>query len=378
VDNDHPGEDAYWVTQTAVEVPGSPGSGTPYVPPTYGYTQYTGGNMHGQVFDYTQDMGWLDEANLDFTWRTWPYARMVAGRQYQSYALGLLVDNERQAQEGLRLVWNDLAGTNVNLETFYGGSTPTWVAPIEDASGPDISQGDTYWTARASYQRPNWAIGANWLINGMAKEEGYSADLWTRFWGGRELKIEYAVQTQALDGDDYVSHSEPAAVLATVDVWKGNNWGLRGYFSDLDAEYDPWYSVANPYFEPYGINDNGSQWIQWGRILDNPLALSNLQVAGGLLDFSLFNADFQAAYYNVQKNSDFWGHTLWSCTDGSGPEDVPYDGIFTLGMTKKVADGVNFNLLYGHQMARSESVSAESSSGLDDVDIFMARVAVGF
>lgn len=347
------------------------------------YNDYNyGGHASRDIYDYGDpdldgdgnDQIWVDEANLDFTWRVWPYARMVAGRQFQAYGLGLLVDNQRQAQEGLRLAWNDLAGTNVDFETFFGGTTYDVDEPTEDLDGQEFWPGDTYWTARAAYKRPNWALGVNGLINGAGKEQGLSADFWARFWGGRELKVEYAHQTTALDGDEYGNHNDPEALLASVDVWKGAKWALRGYYSDLDAEYDPWYSVANPFFEMYGREDDGTRWVQWGRVLDNPLVLSNLQVAGGTLDFNLFNADFQAMYYNLESNSDFWGHTLWSDYDGCGPDNVPYEAVFGLRMTKQVADGVNFNLVWARQQARDDVGICD----IEDVDLFMARVAAGF
>ncbi|MEJ1731214.1 hypothetical protein SMA90_33325, partial [Escherichia coli] len=84
---------------------------------------------------------------------------------------------------------------------------------------------------------------------------------WARFWGGRELQVSFGRLTQSIQGIEYDSplqpHSEPIGIMGMVDVWKGNNWALQGYYSQADAEYNPWYSSVNPYFEAYNRFDTG-------------------------------------------------------------------------------------------------------------------------
>ena len=69
------------------------------------------------------------------------------------------------------------------------------------------------------------------------------------------------------------------------------HWNLRGYYADLDAMFNPYYSSANPYWEPYGDDyqpaissallggyTKWQAWIPWEKWLRNPLAMSNVRL----------------------------------------------------------------------------------------------------
>jgi len=316
---------------------------------------------------------WLDEACLMFPTHGWVNANWTVGRQFQSYGLGLLVNNERSSQQGVRAEFDDSFGL-FDWEFFFGGSTYTFDSQPPGVSFP-AGTNDGYLSARWEYNRPSWAIGANWLVDGVAKEEGYGADLWLEFWGGRELYVEYARLTTDLGGMENFPHNDPAGYMALVDIWKGSNWALRGYYSDLDAEFDPVYSTANPYWEPYG-DDASNVWIPWERWLRNPLAMANTEVMGGLLDFSIGSTPFEFTYYSLDGNSEtspFWQHTQWGSYARTAP---PYDALWAIRATTPVADGVDVTWTYARQEVSSDGKLAYPS--LDDAQVVVAGVTVPF
>ncbi|MCK4323709.1 MAG: hypothetical protein KAW89_04210, partial [Armatimonadetes bacterium] len=205
---------------------------------------------------------WLDEAILQFPTRGFVSADWTVGRQFQSYGLGLLVNNERMAQQGFRAQFDDSLGF-LDWEFFAGGAGYDFdtcgINAIENLIFSDTTYGndpwsgadDGYLSARFSLDNPSWAIGGNWLIDGFGQEEGYGADLWLKFFGNRELYAEYAKLTADSFGD-FGSMGDPTGLMAMVDIFKGSKWALRGYYADLDAMFNPYYSTANPYWEPYG------------------------------------------------------------------------------------------------------------------------------
>jgi hypothetical protein len=330
---------------------------------------------------------WLDEANLDYTMHMWPRAHMVVGRQFQSYGLGLLVNNERQAQEGLRFQWNNLGKSGLAFDAFAGGSDYAFAGPpyINGDATPSPFVGDGYVSTRLSYHRPNWSLAGNWLADGVGGERGWSADVWARFWGGRELQAEFATQNNTILGNQYSDilnpHNDPTAAMALVDVWKGHNWALKGYWSYADAEYNIWYSTVNPYFETYGQSDNGSQWIPWERWLKNPLIEPNLNVYGGKLNWNWLRAAWTAQYYGLSGRSGFWGNNTWGGQLAPGGsvwdsgKNAPYNGLWSVSVSKPIASGVNLNLTYAGQRVSNDVPSDE---GLQDAQLLMAEIAVGF
>jgi hypothetical protein len=355
--------------------------------PTFGSRQaYVDSGASGGLANLGHDSEgvWLDEACLDYNMSVWPKAHVVFGRQFQSYGMGLLVNNSRQSQQGLRLAWTDLFKTNLNLEGFVGGSTYTfgannvneWGDGVDADSVPNKA-GDGYISGRVSYDRPNFRLAGSWLADGFGSERGWGIDGWARFWGGREIQAEFGTLTQALDGTSY-PHSNPMGIMGSVDIWKGKSWGLKGLYSQADAEYSPWYSSVNPYFESYGGSDNGQAWLQWGRALDNPLVLPNVRAIGGTLDVNWAKADWQAMYYNLDNLSDFWGHTNWY---NLNPVGVPYNQLWAVRVRKEIANGVNLNLTYATQILNDDSTVGNSSLddlGYKNAQLLMAGIAVGF
>jgi hypothetical protein len=355
------------------------------------WSETTGRSYRPAIDTFGAEDVWLDEACLDFNWR-WAGAHAVVGRQFQSYGLGLLVNDSRQSQQGIRLAWTDLFKSNLNLEGFVGGSTSTfgaldnpydygiysggWQSP---PNGPLPVIGDGYISARLSYDRPSFKIAGNLLADGVGSEQGWGIDAWARFWGGREIQGEFATLTRALDGSTYPYHANPIGIMGNVDIWKGKNWGLKAYYSQADAEFNPWYSTVNPYMEAYGSSDTGQIWVNWARYLDNPLIIPNVRAIGGDLDFRLLNADWKAMYYNLDNLSNFWGNTMYMPLD---PSNVPYNQLWAIRVKKEIANGVNLNLTYAEQLVNDNTTFAAgggtSDNGWKDAQLLMAGVAVGF
>lgn len=335
-----------------------------------------GGDIFGGIGFHSAEDIWLDEANLDFTWAG--SARSIVGRQFQSYGLGLLVNNARQSQQGIRCFKDNLLGTGIGFDSFVGGADYTFASPLD---GAGQLFGDGYASVRLAYKGASYSVGGNWLINGVGGERGWSADAWARFWGGRELQVEWATMQRDLLGHAYSTHSDPTALMANVDIWKGRNWGLKGYYSRTDAEYNPFYSTVNPYFELYG-DENGRLWVPWERWLRNPLVMPNLSVLGGRLNFKLASWDWMAQYYALHGNSDWWGETLWGNPVGQrilesheSNSRAPYNRLWAVSAKKAVAEGVDVNLTYAEELVES---STKSDPRAIDARLAVLGVAVGF
>ncbi len=319
-------------------------------------------NEMGAVDGYSAESIWLDEACLMFPTKKLLKADWVWGRQFVNYGLGLLVNNSRQSQDGVRAKFDNVWNTNLDFDLFVGAAEYDW------ANGYDTSDG--YLAAMVSYEKPSWKIAGEYLDDGYGFESGWAIDFWTKFWG-RELYAQYAQLTDSRLGADMtnLSFSTPEAVMAMVDVWKGKNWNLRGYYSSVDAGYDVWYSTINPYYEDYrgmfvAQNTNGGNAISWERWLRNPIAITNVEAIGGQLQFNLANLPFEIAYYSLDSKSSYWAMSPLSALD--------YDELFSIRTSKKVADGVEIGLTYAIQGA------ASAGTGMADQDLLAAEVRVGF
>ena len=348
---------------------------------------------------------WLDEACLMFPTRGLINGDWTVGRQFQSYGLGLLVNNERMSQQGVRAQFDDTLGF-LDWEFFAGGAgydfSSFGIEAIENLIFSDTTYGnwfagsgldDGYLSARVSLDNPSWAIGGNWLVDGFGKEEGYSADLWLSFFGGRNLYVEYAKMTENMWGMNNGIYDDPTGLMAMVDIVGGSNWGLRGYYSDLDPGFDPYFSSVHPYWEPYGDdyqpaistaliggNTKWQPWIPWEKWLRNSLAMPNVEVMGGQLAFAIGGTPFEAMYYTLDANSSNWGHTQWAPYLGwmADPSAPLYDTLWGIRMTKTVADGVDVTLAYARQEPSSVSGNSEYQDAFEDVQLLVAGVVVPF
>jgi len=304
---------------------------------------------------------WLDEAVLVANSKWITPMTWSLGRQYQSYGMGLLVDNERSAQQGVRLQVKDVFDSNIDLDVFGGGvqSFLTW-----NVSTPDPynfatvgTYNDGYISARAAYARPTWSVGFNWLQDGMNKEQGWSADAAAQIWG-RDIRVEIAQQLKTWVPEEI--DDDNMALMASADIWRGNNWRLTGYYSFAEVNYAPAYSVLNPYYESVDrFNDPNpfmGSAVPWEKWLRNPLVETGYQIIGGHLDFRLGTVPFTVAYFDRQARQD-------------APDEL-YDQLFAISTSKQIADGITANLTYARQQATDDDD--------DDLQLLQGSVTVGF
>jgi hypothetical protein len=316
------------------------------------------------VDGYGAEEVWLDEACIAVNTKFIYDGTFTLGRQFQKYGMGLLVDNDRLSQQGIR--WqlpNALLG--LDWEVFFGAAD-YGMRPIYNYKS------DTYSSARVAYSRPTWSVGGQYLISGLLQEKGWSADLAATVWG-RDVRFEYARLERDRGGRDADSfrHNTPDAYMATADIWRGSNWKLTGYYSSTDAEYDVFYSSVNPYYEHIAGDGMGVPWEKWLR---NPLAMPNTEVLGGALDFQVGKLPFQVCYYDLEDRGtsagSFWYHNSVAVANGWSGAEVPYDALMAVSMGLPLADGVAAKLTYARQQA--------NYSGLDDLQLLQAGVEIGF
>ncbi|MBC7287187.1 MAG: S-layer homology domain-containing protein, partial [Armatimonadetes bacterium] len=202
------------------------------------------------VDGYEAGQLWLDEAYLRFQTRGLVRGTWTVGRQFLRYGLGLVANNDRQSIQGIRYQVDDMFGTSLDFDAIAGGAAPdySWESSLPAYSG------DSYLAMRLQYNRPSWAIGANYLANGYGEEEAWSVDAWWKYWGNRELNVEYAELLQDAQGRDQWASAcstdiQPSALLVLADLWKAEKWGLKALYADVDGDYDIYYSTLNPYYE---------------------------------------------------------------------------------------------------------------------------------
>ena len=207
---------------------------------------------------------------------------------------------------------------------MFGGGVNSQLLPIvtnDPYNFPTIAgDNDGYWSGRLAYARPSWALGFNWLQDGVHKEQGWSADLAAQIWG-RDVRVEYAKQRKNFAGAD--PGDDDAAIMASADIWRGTNWRLTGFYSDVDPEYDVVYSIMHPYYETLDrFQPAGS--VPWEKWLRNPLVLNNRRVLGGHLDFMVGSMPFTVAYFDIDANTG--ADPLW-------------DTLWAVSTSKQLADG---------------------------------------
>jgi len=320
-------------------------------------TRVDSGVFAGPLMWKGAEQVWLDEAVLVANSRFLTPATWTFGRQFQSYGMGLLVDNERQSQQGVRLQLNDVFDSNVNIDAFYGGvgsylnpaaAFDVYNFPFDMASG----RNDIYLSARASYSKPSWTLGLNWLEDGVGQESAWSADLAAQIWG-RDVRVEYGHMEETWFGLNVPNEDE--AWMASADIWRGHNWRLTGYYSKADRFYDVAYSAEHPYFEAVTPWESAAPmpWVSWEKWLRNPLVEAGYETFGGHLDFSIGSFPFTVAYFNH---------------NGVGFAEA-YNQLWAVGVSKQIADGLTGNLTYGYQAG---------TGAFQDQKLLQASVTVGF
>ncbi len=293
---------------------------------------------------------YLDEAWVSFP-ATWPFkANWTAGRQFQAYGMGLVVDNQRLAQQGVRGQVDKFFFNNVALDFFLGGANWDY-----KPNGVLNRNNDGYASAFLEYRQPRWSVGVPYLINGVSydydeadgrsyDEEAWGVDAWWNYAGNRSIYFEYAQQLSHSNRHIFrggFDNSNPEALMAIVEILKGGELSLSGVYTNVEAEYDVIYSILHPYYE--SLCERKPNAFPYDRWINNPMAITNLRMYGGKgtwhIDEDRWPLDF--FYYQVEALSDWW---VDSPRDG-----VFYDTLYGVTLRREVAKGVECSLTYAHQ-----------------------------
>jgi hypothetical protein len=99
--------------------------------------------------------------------------------------------------------------------------------------------------------------------------------------------------------------------------------------------------------------------------------MTNVEAIGGQLEINLGSTPFEIAYYDLDRNSGYWGQSAFSGLTAG--DQIPYDKLFSIRMSKEVASGVKVGLTYARENANSAF-----SRPLSDQSLLSAEVTVGF
>lgn len=298
------------------------------------FTNLPGNRPHG----YGDNDVWLEQAYVRARTDGFLRGDWTFGRQFQEYGLGLLVNNERRAQQGVRYRRDGLLLDDLRLDAFYGGGSYDWL-PVP----PTVSDSDSYLSLRLAYQRPRWSVAFNALPDGAGEEEAWSADLVVNLGDDRYLRAEYAWMDHHVNRENFQFTSDPYALGIMVDLIKTPDFALSGFYSQVSAEYDITYSSIHPYYELIEGYPPNTNHIPWERWLRNPIFLTNFEAIGGSASGHLGEFPWSFCYYELSKRSDWWWQSPFA--------NIDFDALWALTLGKEVADGVNVNLTYAEERA---------------------------
>jgi hypothetical protein len=323
---------------------------------TGAFLDLPGSHPHG----FGDNSVWLEEAYVSFPTRGLISGDWTIGRQFQNYGMGLLVNNERLAQQGVRYRRRGLFGRSLDFDSFYGGGSYEWLAVP-----PSVRDSDGYASLRLAYQRPRWSLALNALPDGAGEEKAYSADLCVNLGDDRHLYAEYAWMEHHVNRERFPGHSKPDAFGLSVDLIKSPDLTVQGFYSTVDAEYDIVYSSIHPYYELIEGFPTSPNHIPWERWLCNPIFLSNFKAIGGSASGHLGTFPWQFCWYKLDKVSDWW----WE----SQAAGVDYDVLWALTLQRELAHGVNMGLTYA-----VEEASGRNPEFPDDQQLLEGAFTVGF
>jgi hypothetical protein len=361
--------------------PGSTGYDTGEQPR---YINYPGAFENG----YGNEALWLSEAWYEHTMSEGRWWR--GGRQFEQYGLGILANNERRAQNGVRLHYERWPARRLAWDLFYGGSEYDWVLGRIDSPKTPIdfagSFGDKYIFARLAYQRPRYVLAVNWLPDGVGGERAASGDFAWRWSGDKWLRYEYARQFRHANRDNWGGKNDPDAHMGLFDVLKSRKTWLQLCYSNVDAEYDVQYSILHPFYEPFqhfhpsvpDPNDpNGGTkdiMLEWERWLYNPPALTNLIFMGFNVWTQIGSFPIRGTYYHVDTRSAFW-YDSPIATNALG--QVGFDDLWAVWVYIPATKTTNVYLVYGQQL-RSHAAFPNASEPFDDQSLLMLGTDVNF
>ncbi len=298
------------------------------------FNNLPGDRPHG----YGDNDVWLEQAYVRARAEGLLRGDWTFGRQFQEYGLGLLVNNERRAQQGIRFQRRGVLLDDLGLDAFFGGGSSDWL-PVP----PNVTDSDGYLSLRLAYQRPRWSLAFNALPDGAGEEEAWSADLVVNLGDDRYLRAEYAWMDHHVNRENYQFSSDPDALGISVDLIKTPDFNLSGFYSQVSAEYDIIYSSIHPYYELIEGYPPNANHIPWERWLRNPIFLTNFEVLGGSASGHLGEFPWSFCYYELSKRSDWWWESPFA--------NIDFDALWALTVSKRVANGLSLNLTYAEERA---------------------------
>lgn len=299
---------------------------------------------------------WLEDAYLSLERGR---SRYVIGRQFWCWGLGILANNERRGVQGVRWHRRELFGRSLDFDCFAGGASYDF-KPLPNEG----RNNDEFFISRLDWRRPRWSLAVNWKPEGYGHEDEAGFDLWYHLGGDRHLYFEYARQQYHANRPLWTRSGKPEAAMGIVDLVKGQDGWIQGFYSRVEPEFDEVYSTIHPYWE---ILQRDRPWnaIPWEMWLRNPPAITNLEIIGGSAGTHLGDWPLELTYYNCDAISNWW--------DSSFLDDLFYDELWALRTRREVAEGMTWELTYAQQQKTSRA-----PRDFRDQKLLMLSFEVGF
>ncbi len=305
-------------------------------------------NFPGGLPEYSRGNGGFGIVYLEDAFARWDSgkSRFTVGRQYFQWGLGLLVNDERRAIQGVRWERKEFLDKHLDLDTFFGGASYDWM-PIP----PDLGKTDDYMVARLRYLRPRWSLALNYKPNGVGAETGWGADFWYHLGGERNLYVEYAEDKHHANRPDFRTNT-PTAWMASLDLAKSRHFWLQGLYSDISAEFDEVYSTIHPYWEDIQFTPHQWNMVPWEWWMNHPFAMTNLQALGGTVGTRLGSIPIEATYYHLRADSDWW--------ESSWLDALWFDKLLAVRTWFNPTEDLTVRLSYGREF-KSDSAPVGTS-----------------
>ncbi len=308
---------------------------------------------------------WLDEAYLKYATKWCTPVQWTVGRQFFSYGMGLLADNSRLSQQGIRGKADHLWGTGLNADIFFGeGIYSMDFGHIAFDGGPD-----GYGIGRLEYARKHWGVGANYLATGIQEETGWSGNAWARVLN-RNINFEFAQLLNFENGAEPAGGTKPdnpQAMAGNIQILNGHNLKLTGSYSRADSDYNLFYTALNPYWEQIGWSPAPGE-IPWERWMRNSVIFPGAEALAADLDFRLGSIPFHVRYANLRDINDYavLAQNVGIANDGNS---LFYPNLLQVSASKKIVDGLNVAFTWAREFG---------VSGADDLDLLQASAVVAF
>ncbi len=280
---------------------------------------------------YGEDSWWLDEAWVSHSYGEDDFWRF--GRQFQQYAMGLVVNNERRAQNGLRRRFDGVFDSSFDIDLFYGGSSYDWM-PIP----PNNPGSDGYFSSRVQYDGDRLDLGFSWLPDGVGKEDARGVDFSYRYSGDKYLAGEYGWLYHHCNRYVYAEKHKPDALALLADLYKTDNLWLQAWYSIVDAEYDIQYSSLHPYLK-IEQRDRPHNLIYWDRWLKRRPTMTNIEFIGGNAWTHLGEFPLHLTYYQLDEEAYEW----WPSSQVSS---LVFDKLWAIRTYRSLGENASVQLTY--------------------------------